>query len=86
MAGQFELFTDADSHIRFRLVATDGTVLAVSTPFEDKRAAADGIRAVRECAGTGLIREVRSSPWAASGRDSSRPSPSHRRHRHAPAV
>ena len=86
MAGQFELFTDAESHIRFRLVDKDGSVLAVSTPFEDKRAAADAIRAVRECAGTGLIQEVRSSPWAASSRNAGLPSPSHRRHRHAPAV
>ncbi|QYF91134.1 YegP family protein [Arthrobacter sp. PAMC25284] len=86
MAGQFELFTDAESRIRFRLVAKDGSVLAVSTPFEDKRAAADAIRAVRECAGTGLIKEVRSSPWAGSSQNSGSPSPAHRRHRHAPAV
>ena len=28
MAGTFELFTDEDSRIRFRLVAPDGSVLA----------------------------------------------------------
>ncbi|MGO4806379.1 YegP family protein [Arthrobacter sp. 2MCAF15] len=65
MAGQFEIFTDAEANIRFRLLAADGTVLAISRAFEDKRQAANGIVAVRECAGTGLIREVRSTnPWA----------------------
>ena len=63
MAGQFEIFTDAESNVRFRLLAADGTVLAISTAFDDKRQAADGIMAVRECAGTGLIREVSSNPW-----------------------
>ncbi|MCU1548770.1 MAG: hypothetical protein JWO29_1721 [Arthrobacter sp.] len=87
MSGQFEIFTDSESHVRFRLLAADGTVLAVSKPFSDKRSAADGIRAVRECAGTGLVQEDRSAPW--TGRAVNRngvPSPSHRRHRHFPAV
>ena len=91
MAGQFEIFTDAESNVRFRLLAADGTVLAISTAFDDKRQAADGIMAVRECAGTGLIREVSSNPWTGqrSGRNAS-PTPAvreHRhRHRHLPAV
>ena len=86
MAGQFEIFTDAESNVRFRLLAADGTVLAVSTAFEDKRQAANGIMAVRECAGTGLIREARSNPWTGqrAGKTSS-PAPAHRR-RHLPAV
>ncbi len=86
MAGQFELFTDADSRVRFRLVASDGSVLAVSGPFEDKRSAAAGIMAVRECAGTGLIKELRSSPWATRHNAGMLPPPAHRRHRHMPAV
>ncbi len=53
MAGQFEIFTDAESNVRFRLLAGDGTVLAISRAFDDKRQAANGIMAVRECAGTG---------------------------------
>ncbi|WP_427133534.1 YegP family protein [Pseudarthrobacter sp. S9] len=61
MAGHFEIFTDAESNVRFRLLAADGTVLAISRAFKDKRSAADGIMAVRECAGTGLIREVRTA-------------------------
>ncbi|HKS01429.1 MAG TPA: YegP family protein [Arthrobacter sp.] len=58
MAGVFEVFVDAESHYRFRLMAPNGTVLAISAPFEDKRAAAAGIADVRECAGTGLITDL----------------------------
>lgn len=94
MAGQFEIFTDAEANIRFRLLAADGTVLAISRAFEDKRQAANGIMAVRECAGTGLIREVRSTtPWAGhhgtdhqSTRTASQTPAIHHHHRHLPAV
>lgn len=58
MAGKFEVFVDAESHVRFRLKAPDGTVLAVSAPFADKRGAAAGIAAVRECAGMGLVTDL----------------------------
>lgn len=57
MAGTFELFTDFQAHIRFRLLSTDGTVLALSPAFGDKEAAAAAITNVRECAGTGLIQD-----------------------------
>lgn len=57
MAGTFELFTDPQSHVRFRLLAPDGTVLALSQAFGDKDAAAAAIVDVRECAGTGLIQD-----------------------------
>ena len=86
MAGQFELFTDADSQVRFRLLAADGTVLAVSKAYEDKRAAADGIMAVRECAGTGLIREERTTPWGSTAWTRNSRMGQHRRRRHFPAV
>jgi len=62
MAGTFELFVDDDSQIRFRLVMPDGHVLAVSGQFTDKQAAAAAIEEVRECAGTGLIRDVAPPP------------------------
>ncbi|MFP5313705.1 MAG: YegP family protein [Actinomycetes bacterium] len=62
MAGTFELFVDDDSQIRFRLVMPDGHVLAVSGQFIDKREAVAAIEEVRECAGTGLIRDVASPP------------------------
>ena len=58
MAGKFEVFVDAESHFRFRLKAPDGTVLAVSAAFDDKRGAAAGIAAVRECAGMGLVTDL----------------------------
>lgn len=58
MAGTFELFVDEDSRIRFRLVAPNGNVLATSGQYPDKYKAADGIKDVRECAGTGLIRDL----------------------------
>ncbi|MGN7201202.1 YegP family protein [Arthrobacter sp. SAFR-044] len=58
MAGKFEAFVDAESFFRFRLLAPDGAVIAVSGPFEDKAAVAAGIAAVRECAGTGLVTDL----------------------------
>ncbi|WP_350000838.1 DUF1508 domain-containing protein [Pseudarthrobacter sp. WHRI 8279] len=58
MAGKFEAFVDADSSFRFRLLAPDGAVMAVSGPYPDKAALAAGIAAVRECAGTGLVTDL----------------------------
>lgn len=55
MAGMFELFIDAESAFRFRLTAPDGTIMAVSRPFDTKTDAVAGIAAVREYAGMGLI-------------------------------
>jgi len=58
MAGKFEAFVDHDSFFRFRLLAPDGTVMAVSGPFDSKSSLAAGIAAVRECAGTGLVTDL----------------------------
>lgn len=58
MTGSFEVFVDSESYFRFRLKAPDGTIMAVSTPFEDKPAAVAGITAVREYAGMGLITDL----------------------------
>lgn len=65
MAAAFELFHDRDDAFRFRLKAPDGTVVAVSKAFPDKASAVAGIRAVRECAGTGLITDLCTPPHAA---------------------
>jgi uncharacterized protein len=62
MAGTFELFVDEDSRIRFRLVTPDGRVLAVSGQYQDKHQAAAAIKDLRECAGTGLIRDLAANP------------------------
>src|SRR5690242_16321727 len=58
MTGMFELFIDEDTSFRFRLKAPDGTVVAVSKSFPDKRAAVSGISDVREYAGMGLITDL----------------------------
>lgn len=58
MAGMFELFADSDASFRFRLTAPDGTVMALSKSFPDKRAAVAGIAAVREYAGMGFVTEI----------------------------
>lgn len=58
MAGMFEVFIDGESCFRFRLKAADGTIVAVSTAFDDKSAAVAGIAAVRECAGMGLVTDL----------------------------
>ncbi|OAE02025.1 DUF1508 domain-containing protein [Arthrobacter sp. OY3WO11] len=73
MAGTFELFADEDSRIRFRLVAPDGTVLAVSGQYRDKYQAAAAIEDVRECAGTGLISDLAPAPGLAKARTPRRP-------------
>jgi len=66
MAGMFELFMDSQSAFRFRLTAPDGTVMAVSKPFDTKTDAVAGIAAVREYAGMGLITDqCPTSPRAA---------------------
>lgn len=65
MAGLFELFVDEESAFRFRLTAPDGTVMAVSKPFDTKTDAVAGIAAVREYAGTGLISDHCTSTKAA---------------------
>nr|BFE43002.1 hypothetical protein GCM10017547_08950 [Pseudarthrobacter oxydans] len=62
MAGKFEAFVDSDSSFRFRLLAPDGAVMAVSGPYQDKAALAAGIAVVRECAGTGLVTDLCSTP------------------------
>lgn len=65
-------------------------MLAVSKPFTDKRSAADGIMAVRECAGTGLIRESHATPWGGTtwtkSSQAARAGHHHHLRRHLPAV
>jgi uncharacterized protein YegP (UPF0339 family) len=73
MAGKFEVFVDAESHFRFRLKAPDGTVLAVSAAFDDKRGAAAGIAAVRECAGMGLVTDLCPASRAAAAPQAAEP-------------
>jgi uncharacterized protein YegP (UPF0339 family) len=67
MAGKFELFTDEDSNVRFRMIGPDGSVLALSRAFPDTRSAAAGVAAMRECAGTGLISNLCPAAHGAQG-------------------
>ena len=69
MAGLFELFVDAQSQFRFRLLDGRGVVVALSSGFDDKLAAVAGIDAVRECAGTGLITDLSDQAPDADGSD-----------------
>ncbi|ACL39684.1 ANTAR domain protein with unknown sensor [Pseudarthrobacter chlorophenolicus A6] len=57
MSGLFELFTDQHDHVRFRVLARDGAILAVSGAYPDKASAARAITQTRESAGTGLIND-----------------------------
>ncbi len=57
MNGIFELFTDGQANVRFRLVDSEGRELAVSCSYVDKDSAVQGISHVRECAGMGLVRD-----------------------------
>lgn len=58
MTGSFELFEDEYGCFRFRVTAPNGTMVALSTDFPDKRAAVAGIEAMREYAGMGLITDL----------------------------
>lgn len=55
MAGQFEILKDNNGGYRFRLTASDGTLVAESPQFKHLSAAVAGINAVRENAATGII-------------------------------
>ncbi|MFF2842664.1 YegP family protein [Paenarthrobacter sp. NPDC057981] len=57
MAGHFELFEEADGDCRVRLVDDDGTELALSVCFPDRKAAAKAIYALREIAASGLVED-----------------------------
>jgi hypothetical protein len=55
LASNIELFLDEESQYRFRMLDPEGNVLAVSSGFPTRKAAAAGIFTVRECAGTALV-------------------------------
>jgi uncharacterized protein YegP (UPF0339 family) len=58
MSGTFELFVDGSTSYGFRIKAPNGAIVAVSGQFPDKASAVQGIRAVREYAGMGLIKDL----------------------------
>ncbi|WP_035775943.1 YegP family protein, partial [Arthrobacter sp. H5] len=55
MSGYFKLVDAHDDGFRIKLVAGDGTLMAVSAFFPTKQAAVLGIDLLREIAGTGPV-------------------------------
>jgi uncharacterized protein YegP (UPF0339 family) len=55
MAGTFEIVRSGSECLHFRLTAPDGSVVAVSPPFNSLSSVLEGITAVRENAATGII-------------------------------
>jgi uncharacterized protein YegP (UPF0339 family) len=55
LAGTFEIITAEEETYRFRLKASDGTLVAVSPRFSTIKAVVAGITAVRESAATGFV-------------------------------
>jgi len=45
-AGKFEVFKDKSDEFRFRLVATNGEIIAASQGYKSKEGAMDGIKSV----------------------------------------
>lgn len=63
MSGYFKLVDAHDHGFRLKLMAGDGTLVAVSAYFPTKQAAVEGIDAIREIAGTGPVMDhTRRSP------------------------
>lgn len=55
MSGYFKLVDAHDNGFRIKIVAGDGTLMAVSAFFPTKQAAVQGIDLLREVAGTGPV-------------------------------
>ena len=55
MSGDFKLVDAHDHGYRLKLMAGDGTLVAVSAYFPTKQAAIEGIDVIREIAGTGPV-------------------------------
>ncbi|UWX97684.1 YegP family protein [Arthrobacter zhaoxinii] len=73
MSGYFKLVDAHEGSYRIKLVAGDGTLMAVSTTFETKQEAAAGIAQLREIAGTGpVIDQSRDADVLGEARNSGR--------------
>jgi uncharacterized protein YegP (UPF0339 family) len=55
VAGRFEIIRAVEGTFRFRLMAGDGTVVAVSPRFTSIEGVVNGIEAVRENAAAGFV-------------------------------
>lgn len=56
---KFELYEDVNSQYRFRLIAPNGEIIAVSEGYASKQNAKNGIRAVKRYAIEAKLFEVR---------------------------
>ena len=73
MSGYFKLVDAHEGSFRIKLIAGDGTLMAVSTTFETKQEAAAGIAQLREIAGTGpVVDQSRDSDVLGEARKSAR--------------
>lgn len=58
MAGKFELVEDQAGQYRFRLLAGNGEIIAVSEAYVTKRGAKNGIESVKANAGTATVSDL----------------------------
>ena len=57
-AGKFEVFKDKSDEFRFRIVATNGEIIAASQGYKSKESAMDGIKSVVANAATASIEDL----------------------------
>lgn len=65
MSGYFKLVDAHDHGYRLKLMAGDGTLIAVSAYFPTKQAAIEGIDVLREIAGTGPVMDHTRADYSA---------------------
>jgi uncharacterized protein len=58
MASKFEVYKDAQGEFRFRLVASNGEIIAVSEGYSSKSACLDGIESVKKNAQDAKVVEL----------------------------
>lgn len=55
MAAKFTIFKDKSSKFRFRLIATNGEIIAVGEAYNTKAACLNGINSIRKNAPTAVL-------------------------------
>ena len=55
---QFELYTDSAGKFRFRLIAPNNEIIAVSEAYESKDGALNGIESVRKNAPEAVLQDL----------------------------
>jgi uncharacterized protein len=57
MAGKFQLYKDKSGEFRFKLVASNGQIIAVSEGYKTKASAMNGIESVKTNAPTATLED-----------------------------